>query len=250
MFERCGPGRTLTGVRHRQQRGISAGEILVVIATFMVILATVLFIRRSDPPRAHQSCVVQLHDVGVALSLYAAASDEMAPYDAVPRDSRSGFYRRQVWDLLAPYATSRAIFRCPAVTWKVDDFLGYGYPALPITFGSRIRTPIQFAPTSVVAFCWDHLSGTPYFDAPHETRLKIDDKNRFIGRFPVVHEDLSAESIDARRVTGYIYEGFGKVWHPVVLQPRGMKSAQAILRFPKDPWPPTFQSSPESFIGR
>ncbi len=139
-------------------------ELLVVIA-IISILAGILFpVFLTARGKAREiSCISNLRQQGLAVTMYAEDNDSLYPFAVDPADkftpqiwfSKPDFYAllpqlSMVQDVLIPYVKSKELFRCPADTgFDNEDFTG-----LPI---DPTGTPPNANPSSYQKF------GTSYY---------------------------------------------------------------------------------------
>jgi len=173
------------------RRAFTLIELLVVIA-IIAILAALLFsvFARAKAMAKQTQCLSNLHQIGVAISLYMNDADDQFPHciDASDR------YAPQIWnghpqwqaqlpsipllnDALQPYAKSKEIFHCPAdtgtTTLDIDTSIPFPTsPSLYQTYGSSyfMRTEIVF----------NGLSGTS-FTNPSQLNLVFDGAGNWHG---------------------------------------------------------------------
>ena len=124
-------------------------ELLVVIA-IIALLAGLLFpvFARAKGAALSTVCVSNLHQAGLAFSMYSQDYDGIYPYAKDPADE----YTPQIWQafpafyaqipqmpwlhkVLLPYVKSPEIFHCPSdVGMRIEDFTGWQLDGLPTMF--------------------------------------------------------------------------------------------------------------------
>jgi len=229
-----------------QSRAFTLVEVLVVLAIIGVLSGITFSIVASVKESARLSaCASNLHQVAHALALYENDSDGKAPHDRIIDDDNHSDLdptHRQAWDALAKYAASRQVFRCPSSHRGNQDLLGYGYQATSVSIqDGQDRHPLRFEPTSVVAFCWEHVQIHPDPSHPDMDEVPEDAEGHAIGRFNAVRADSSVFNIDAKQVDLCGYDPIGKQWVRLWNRPRNLNLYGMIQRFPGDPWPPELQ---------
>ncbi len=147
--------KTYTGVRliddhiSRERRGFTLIELLIVIA-ILSILAGILFpvFSRAKAAAKSTSCLSNLRQLGVALSVYASDADDLVPGCSDAIDKYSGQFSGTEYEakvssypllneILLPYAKSREIFKCPEDrgTHVSDLTFPYLAPTTPSMYG-------------------------------------------------------------------------------------------------------------------
>jgi prepilin-type N-terminal cleavage/methylation domain-containing protein len=156
----------------RPPRGFTLIELLVVIAIISVLAALLFPVFASARGKAREiSCVSNLRQAGLAISMYAQDYDGLYPYGVDPADRDTP----QIWNafpdfkasipsipwlhaILQPYVKSRELFHCPSDTGIViEDFTGLELDALPTSYGKYgtsylYRTEIAFRHLGDAAF--------------------------------------------------------------------------------------------------
>ena len=109
-----------------KRRGFTLIELLVVIGIISLLASLLLPVFATARARTRQTvCVSNLHQIGLAISLYAQDSDDLYPYGMDPIDKNTPQwdgtkYKVQVeampmlQDVLRPYTASAQVWRCPA----------------------------------------------------------------------------------------------------------------------------------------
>jgi len=147
------------------KRAFTLIELLVVIA-IIAIIAAILFpvFARAKASAKQSACLSNLHQIGLAITLYQADADDYYPFavdnsDKAHPEMWAAFPQFQtlipnmptMQDVLQPYAKSKNIFQCPSDIGStvLDDHFPLPYGASPSqfkTFGSSylLRTEITF----------------------------------------------------------------------------------------------------------
>src|SRR6516225_269460 len=110
---------------HRRQRGFTLIELLTVIA-ILAVLAAILFpvFARAREMARRTTCTSNLHQLGLAMSMYLQDYDETFPVCNFS-DTRTGFPPQthvdaagkaiNLTDVLAPYVRNHDVFLCPTL---------------------------------------------------------------------------------------------------------------------------------------
>ena len=120
-------------------RAFTLIELLVVIAIISILAALIFPVFASARGKARQiSCVSNLRQLGMSISMYVQDYDGLYPYMVDPADK----YTPQIWDqfpefmaqvpniglvneVLQPYTKSKELFHCPGDTgFDREDFTG------------------------------------------------------------------------------------------------------------------------------
>lgn len=134
-----------------KRRGFTLIEILLVIAIIGVLAAILFPVFASVREKGRQiSCVSNLHQLGLAVALYAQDSDDILPLGGDPIDTQTDLWKTahsgKYWALaqqlpplpkiLGPYAAGSGVWRCPSDTgYDVPDFDESVYlPAHPTSY--------------------------------------------------------------------------------------------------------------------
>lgn len=153
-------------------KGFTLVELLVVVAILSILLGLLLPVlaRARDQARAI-ACLSNLHQAGMAFSMYAQDYDGFFPFAVDPADR----YTPQIWaaypaweaeiptmpwlhEVLLPYVKEREIFHCPADTgMDIEDFTGFELDGRPTMFGKfgtsyLYRTEVAFRHASDTSF--------------------------------------------------------------------------------------------------
>ncbi len=131
-----------------QDRGFTLIELLVVIA-IIAILAAILFpvfSRAREKARA-ASCTSNLHQIGLALSMYVSDWDELYPIAAYAGPGGTIIPGNIYWsEELQPYVRNTQIFLCPS-QGRGDPLIRWSYgwnDYLMTATGSAIGDPSSF----------------------------------------------------------------------------------------------------------
>lgn len=149
------------------KKGFTLIELLITISIIAILAALLFPVFGSVRARARQTtCVSNLKQIGLGMALYAQDSDQKFPLGVDPVDKYTGAwmgtpYQEEAKELpllpalLAPYITSKAVWRCPSDT---------GFDALDPLLGI---TPLAAHPTAFDAY------GMSYF---YRTELGFKEK--------------------------------------------------------------------------
>jgi len=155
-----------------KKQGFTLIELLVVIA-ILALLAAILFpVFASVRAKGRQTaCTSNLHQIGLAISLYAQDSNDIVPFGGDAFDINSkvwqtndhGMYWKQAQRLpplaavLSPYISSRDVWHCPAdVGFDNPDYSGGAtFPVHPSAFNQYgnsygYRTELAFRQVTLV----------------------------------------------------------------------------------------------------
>lgn len=185
------------------KRAFTLIELLVVIA-IIAILAGLLFpVFLTARGKAREiSCISNLRQIGMSVSMYAQDHDGLYPYAVDPADK----YTPQIWNslpafrdqipfiemihvVLQPYGKSKEIFHCPADTgFDLEDFTGleidpFGNPknARPSSY-QKFGTSYYYR-TEIAA----RVAGEATFQRPAEVNVLFDGAGHWHGSlFPSV----------------------------------------------------------------
>ena len=217
--------------------GVTLLETLIVIAIIAVLSAIAYSVLVGVRGAARRStCVSNLHQVGLAMALYRSDWDDQNPKDSVLDGPPK---QRLAWTLLAQYAKVNGIFRCPDEAGTSLDSLGYIYRSGPRTLGDKERTALGLGPSSVTAYCMEHLKRKVVQGAFDYVEYELGEDKRYVGRFQVLRHDSSASAVDAKQVETWVSDGTR--WYPLDQVPNGLNTFVRTERFPDEPWPPEFQ---------
>jgi prepilin-type N-terminal cleavage/methylation domain-containing protein len=159
------PGQRLRDSCPGQARAFTLIELLVVIA-IIAILASLLLPALSGAKRRGQAiaCVSNLHQLGLALSLYVEDNEGHLPVCAsMPSQTTNAPSLAPITTTLMPYAKAQGVFRCPAdhkffaceqTSYEWNTYLNgapYDHPegtgatnvVVQIIFNGRLNTPIM-----------------------------------------------------------------------------------------------------------
>lgn len=138
----------------RERRGFTLIELLVVIAV-IAILAALLFpvFARARAKAQQAACISNLHQLGLAIIMYASDYDGVFPCGGDPSDIKSNYWQTHsggkywvvsqkmpfLYVTLDPYVKNKDVWRCPSDT---------GFDTLD--FSDNV--PLDARPTSYTAF--------------------------------------------------------------------------------------------------
>ncbi len=223
--------------QHGKQEGFTLTEILTVVAIVAIlasILSSAFFRVRSSGRRA--TCISNLHQLGLAMEMYRADWSDQNPKDKLLGSPPKT--ERLAWILLAKYAKSKDIFKCPD-DGIAQDQLGYIYRSGPRANGDKERTPLGLEPSSVTAYCMEHLT-KKVVQGPFEFEdFEMDATKHYQGIFQFLRADASSHTADAKQVETWVSDG--KDWYELSTVPQGVVTFIRTERFPGEPWPPEFQ---------
>lgn len=219
------------------RRGVSLVEILVVVAIIgvlsAVVFAATMGVRGST---RRTTCLSNLHQVGLAMALYRGDWNDQNPKDRVLTGPPP---ERLAWTLLESYAKTKAVFMCPDEAGADTDSLGYIYRSGPKVITDADRTVLGLEPTSVTAYCMEHLKKSVVQGHYSYVDFEMDANKQYSGRFQYLRADSSAKSVDAKQVETWVSDG--KAWYKLAEVPAGLVTFIRTERFPGESWPPEFQ---------
>lgn len=219
-------------MRRQTEAGFTVIEILTVIG-IMAVMGAILFpVLMSGRENARMTaCASNLHQVAIALRLYANDNDnEYPPNDVDIRDMLAQG-QQSAWSALLPYTHDRNVFHCPDERSRFDKIIGYQYR---VGLHEKITDPfVRPAPPgsgTVVAWCEQHTlrSGDSGWAIENGTE---------VGPIIVVREDGSTATIPSGQIESWAYQQ-GQ-WHQ--MSNDGLpcpQDAYCDLRFPGEQWPP------------
>jgi len=158
----------------RRHAAFTLVELLTVIAILAVLLAILLPVLATARGTARESaCVANLRQIGQAFQMYAQDADDLFPFGGDPVDLHSNLWAGGTFavdvtqlgplhDILRPYTSSLAVWRCPAdVGYDASDISGAPLDARPTgyeRFGSSYvyRTELTLRRLTFAGFaCWE-----------------------------------------------------------------------------------------------
>jgi prepilin-type N-terminal cleavage/methylation domain-containing protein/prepilin-type processing-associated H-X9-DG protein len=188
--------------RRRALTGFTLIELLVVIAIIAILAALLFPVFAKARGKAREiSCISNLRQLGMSLSMYADDCDGLYPFAVDPADYKTP----QIWnsqpefqaiipfmthidDALAPYTKSKEMFHCPAdIGFDLEDFTG-----IEIDPGG---TPANAFPSSFKKF------GTSYY---YRTEL--------------AYKHAGQQSIQRPAEVNILFDGAGH-WHGTNIPP-------------------------------
>lgn len=211
-----------SGITERRSRGVRANlaftlvELLTVIAIIGVLAALLFPVFLTARGKAREiSCLSNLRQIGISVSLYAQDNDGLYPFALDPADrytpqiwnSQPGFqalfpYMSMVHEVLQPYAKSKDIFRCPGDTgFQIEDFTGIPLDAQPTSY-ERFGTSYYYR-TEIAML----RAGEASFQFPAEVNVLFDGAGKWHGslipsslRYNVVFADGHAKNLTRSRL--------------------------------------------------
>lgn len=190
-------GSTPSSLQGLLRRGFSLIELLMALAILSLLAALLFPVVLEARHRAYQTvCLSNLHQVGMATSLYQQDYDGYYPYAVDPADKyEPGLwsfwpsfnaelpFRPLLQDVLQPHVRQRQVFHCPADTgFKLDESSGryidpFGHPpfALPSSY-AKFGTSYYYQ-TALGAL---HLTDSSLM-SPSGTSLLFDGSGRWHG---------------------------------------------------------------------
>jgi len=161
-----------------KRRGFTLIEILLVIAIIAVLAAILFPVFASVREKGRQiSCVSNLHQLGLAVQLYAQDSDDILPLGGDPIDTQTELWKiaasGKYWALaqqlpplpkvLGPYAAGNGVWRCPSDTgFDVPDL--DGEIALPAHPSSYEAYGCSYSYHTGLAFRQETIAGMASYD--------------------------------------------------------------------------------------
>ena len=213
--------------RNIKNKGFTLIEFLVALA-IIAVLAALLFPVFAQARRQSRTvnCISNLRQIGLALKMY------QQDWDRMPTESFVDSIKFPMWkgkDPLQPYTKNSAIYHCPearsdlAGNYLYRAALSFTYHAPGEAYTSDAKT-IQLSPTSVLAYCTEHVTFVS--------------SGKWSGVYMVVRADGSAKRVPAESVVEWGYRYSDGTWHSPV--PAGGGYALFPV-FPEEPWLPVFE---------
>jgi len=118
--------------RHRACRGFTLIELLVVIAIIAILAAMLLpALSKAKSSARSAKCKSNLHQLGLAVQLYLADSQNVYPFYSSFNLNLPPDYQRYWEDAIEPYYargwSTNADYQCPAYKDVLQRFLWYGF---------------------------------------------------------------------------------------------------------------------------
>lgn len=177
-------------ISHRRCRGPHKGhgftliEILVVLAIVSALAAILFPVFSTVRENARRtSCLSNLRQLGLAIHAYAQDNDDRLPYGVDICDKYSNgwngtpFERRvkhmqMLPDLLSPYATAHALWRCPSDTGQTACGTSGGPLGIPVQFRDFDARGMSYSYHTEITLRNLPLTGLTLYDAeaPHASR--------------------------------------------------------------------------------
>jgi prepilin-type N-terminal cleavage/methylation domain-containing protein len=132
-----------------QRSAFTLIELLLVIALIALLAALLFPVFGTLRGKAREStCLSNLHQIGIAITMYGQDYDELYPYalDPINKYTPQEFddpevaasipYLPLLSEILQPYVRSREVFHCPSdVGFQITDFSQQPLDAKPSAFG-------------------------------------------------------------------------------------------------------------------
>jgi prepilin-type N-terminal cleavage/methylation domain-containing protein len=151
----------------RSQRGFTLIELLVVIA-IIAILAAILFpvFQRARENAKRASCWSQLHQMGIAVHMYAQDYDEYLPIgpDPVQWGSFGNPKLAFVWATY-PYVKNRPVYYCSSCDTLAEMNANSTVPGMSQWANGLRNTDANWAVGNICYSSYSFLSGGPPFTA-------------------------------------------------------------------------------------
>lgn len=213
-----------------KRHGFTLIELLVVLA-IVGLLAALLFptFLKAQTRARLTMCASNLHQIALALKMYENDWDTKPPLYPLRGSVET---LQSVWTATLPYTKAPQIFHCPEEWGGATKILGYSYNLIGIyRLGDRFAKPRVSEAGSVVAYCTEHTKHTA-------TLYEADSRGVFIGNYLVSREDGSAQTIAGTKIERWtLRDGYWRIRPPG----SGRAGDFLALRFPDEPWPPTFE---------
>jgi prepilin-type N-terminal cleavage/methylation domain-containing protein len=232
-----GASHRLSPVR-RSAAGVFIGftliELLVVISIIALLAAILLPVFFSVRGKARQTvCVSNLHQIGMAISLYAQDADDLYPYGNDPSDTNT---QPNIWlntpyyaqvttmeplnTILMPYVGSKDLWHCPSDSGyhelDISDYEGAGIPleAAPTAFQEYgtsylYRTEIALLHTSYGSLVAYDQNNTPH--EASEVNVLMDGNGSWHGGYFVNQKRYNELMGDGHVINQNIVQ-FGETW--------------------------------------
>lgn len=216
---------------HTTRRGFTLIELLVVIAVIAIIAAILFPVFLSVREKGRRAaCASNLHQLGLAVALYAQDSDDLFPYGGDPTDLQTDSWQTvadgQFWpeahqmprlqDTLKPYVHSAEVWHCPSdsgfdypnfsagdLTASPSEYAQYG-----LSYGYRTELALRRKSLTTIA---GYERYAPYTEhGPAEINLLCDQSGRWhgtdsAGRFNFLMIDGHVATVDYGRAQ--------QIWH-------------------------------------